>query len=167
MDATKFLEHQHREVEKLFKQLGAKKTTAAEKRDLVKELAHKLLAHMVVEQTIFYPAVFSADPDAIHEAYEEHHIARGQIMRALDADFSDDADDAKVKALQELIDHHVEEEEKELFPRVRKQVDDAKLNALGASMKAAFEDLAARRARTLFARAEAADVAADVDAATA
>lgn len=162
MHAIKLLEHQHREVEKLFEKLEDDKATATAKHALVVQLARKLLAHMVIEQTIFYPAVFEANADAIHEAYEEHHIARAQLMRVVAAEFDDDSDDAKVAALRELIEHHVEEEEKELFPAVRRAHDDAWFNELGASMKKEFEALVERRPRTIFSRAEASDVLADV-----
>jgi iron-sulfur cluster repair protein YtfE (RIC family) len=160
MDATKLLEHQHREVEKLFEKFEA--AEAKEKHALATLLAQKLLAHMVIEQTIFYPTVFRGNEEAIHEAYEEHHVARGQVMRVLAAEFDDPSDDAKVTALKELIEHHVDEEEKELFPNVRRAHDSKVLAELGATMKREFEALVERRPRTIFARAEACDVLADV-----
>lgn len=161
MDATQLLEHQHREVEALFARL---EKGARDPRATAKELAQKLLAHMVIEQTIFYPEVQEADPDAIHEAYEEHHVARAQIARLVAADPDDETFKAKVITLKELIAHHVKEEEEELFPRVRKEVAAERLASLGAAMKKAFEQLVGRLPRTLHARAEAADVLADTAA---
>lgn len=159
MDATRLLEQQHREVEALFAELekGAK-----DARKTVKELARNLLAHMVIEQAIFYPAVKEAGADAIHEAYEEHHVARVEIARLVATDTDDETFAAKVKTLKELIAHHVKEEEKELFPKVRKRVEAEQLASLGESMKKDFDRLVERLPRTLHARAEAVDVLADV-----
>lgn len=158
MDATRLLEKQHREVEALF---AALKKGPKDARKTVKELARKLLAHMVIEQSTFYPAVKDADEDAIHEAYEEHHGARGAIARLLATDDDDETFDAKVTTLEELIAHHVKEEEKELFPKVRKRVEAEQLAALGEAMEEEFDRLVERLPRTLHARAEAVDVLAD------
>lgn len=158
MDATRLLEQQHREVEALFAELEKGSKDA---RKTVKELARNLLAHMVIEQSIFYPAVKEAAPDAIHEAYEEHHVARVEIARLVATETDDETFAAKVKTLKELIAHHVKEEEKELFPKVRKRVETEQLASLGESMEKDFTRLVERLPRTLHARAEAVDVLAD------
>lgn len=159
MDATRLLETQHREAEALFASL--EKGTKDGHKTAV-ELARKLLAHMVIEQTIFYPAVKDADEDAIHEAYEEHHVARVAISRLVSTDADDDTFEARVTTLKELIAHHVKEEEKELFPKVRKALDADRLEELGAAMERDFDRLVERLPRTLHARAEASDVLSDV-----
>lgn len=80
------------------------------------------------------------------------------------ADPDDETFKAKVITLKELIEHHVKEEEDELFPRVRKKVAAERLASAGAAMKKEFERLVGRLPRTLHARAEAADVLADTAA---
>ena len=161
MNATRLLEQQHREVEALFAKLemGGKDARAT-----AKELAQNLLAHMVIEQAIFYPDVNEADEDGVHEAYEEHHIARTQINRLLATEADDETFKAKVIALKELIEHHVKEEEKELFPKVRKKIPEERLTTLGAAMKKEFEQLVGRLPRTLHAKAESTDVLSDATA---
>lgn len=162
MDATRLLEQQHREAEALFEKLSDPKKSA-QHRAIAQELGAKLLAHMIIEQNTFYPATREAAEEDIHEGYEEHHIARGQIHRILHTDADDETFAAKVKALKELIEHHVKEEEKELFPKVRRALDEERLKELGRAMKRDFDALVERRPRTLFARAEAVDVLADID----
>lgn len=105
-----------------------------------------------------------ADADGVHEADEEHHIARTQINRLLATEADDETFKAKVIALKELIEHHVKEEEGELFPKARKKVPVERLTTLGAAMKKEFEQLVGRLPRTLHARAESTDVLADATA---
>lgn len=149
MNATRLLEQQHREVEALFAKLekGGKDARAT-----AKELAQNLLAHMVIEQAIFYPDVNEADEDGVHEAYEEHHIARTQINRLLATEADDETFKAKVIALKELIEHHVKEEEEELFPKVEKALPAAKLEAMGSEMEALFAELSKADMDTLMQR---------------
>lgn len=162
MDATKLLEQQHREVDGLFEKLSASDTKKdAALKALVQELARKLLTHMIIEQTIFYPAVADVDQDFVHEGYEEHHVARGQIARLAGTSPDEDTFDARVTTLKELIKHHVKEEEQEFFPKIRKKMSAERLNELGVAMKTEFDRQVERLPRTLFARAEAVDVLAD------
>lgn len=104
-------------------------------------VASELAAHMVIEETIFYPAVRRIKPDLVMESYEEHAIAQLALKRLLATTSRDQRFKARAKALFDLIDHHVEEEEEELFPKVEKALDDDTLDALGAKMKQRFEAL--------------------------
>ena len=94
---------------------------------------------MVIEERVFYPAVRKLKNDLILEGYEEHAIARYALKRLLATGGHDETFPAKVTALKELIEDHVKEEEHELFPKVRKSMDDAQLLALGKQMQALFE----------------------------
>jgi hemerythrin superfamily protein len=136
MKATTLLERQHRKVEAIFKKLESGKSDAS---PLLTELANDLVAHLAIEQTIFYPAVRSVKEDLILEAYEEHAIAELALKRLLATKPEDMTFKAKVTTLKELILHHVKEEEEELFPRVERALGDEKLDALGKEMKAAFD----------------------------
>ena len=146
MKATSLLEKQHRKVESLFKQLEGGKSEPAL---LVAELANELAAHMAIEQELFYPAVRQIKEDLILESFEEHAIAELALKRLLSTSPEDVSFKARVTALKELIQHHVEEEEEELFPAVEKAIGDERLTELGRSMKAEFEQRLAEGYETL------------------
>ncbi|WP_437607271.1 hemerythrin domain-containing protein [Sorangium sp. So ce834] len=136
MKATSLLEKQHRKVESIFKQLESGKSDPA---PLLAELANELAAHMAIEQESFYPAVRQIKEDLILESYEEHAIAELALKRLLSTDPEDISFKARVTTLKELIQHHVEEEEEELFPKVEEAIDEKRLMELGKELKAEFE----------------------------
>lgn len=138
--ATALLKEQHRKVEALFKQIeGAR----SRKEDLVTELANDFAGHMKIEQEIFYPRVRQLDEDLILESFEEHSIAEVALKRLLDTSPEEETFDARVTVLKELIMHHVEEEEKSLFPKVDKKLDAEESEQLASEMKAMFDDAVA------------------------
>ena len=136
MKATSLLEKQHRKVEAIFKKLSSDKADAL---TWLSPLADDVVAHMLIEQTIFYPAVRSIKEDVVLESYEEHAIAELALKRLLATDPQDPTFQAKVATLKELIERHVKEEEEDLFPKVEKALGDEVLEALGKEMKAAFD----------------------------
>lgn len=138
MLATKLLEQQHRKVEAIFSKLEKERSDAE---DLVTELANDLAAHMTIEQEIFYPAIKDVDRQHVFESYEEHALAEVALKRLLAADPESEEFKARVVALKELIQHHVKEEEEELFPEVEKALDEAQLKELGTQMKTRFEQV--------------------------
>jgi iron-sulfur cluster repair protein YtfE (RIC family) len=140
MSATKLLEKQHRHVESIFSKLEAGGSDAEE---LVTQLANELAAHMTIEQEIFYPAIQNVDRKQVFESYEEHALAEFALKRLLAADTESDEFQARVTALKELIEHHVKEEEEELFPEVEKALGKDKLEELGAQMHEQFEKVVA------------------------
>lgn len=124
-DATLLLERDHNEVSKLFKQyekLAKAGAASSDREALAETICMMLTVHATCEEEIFYPAarVAEVDNDLLDEAEVEHAGAKDLIaqVRAMDPD--DDLYDAKVKVLGEYIDHHVEEEEGEMFPKCRK-----------------------------------------------
>ena len=137
MKATDLLKKQHREVEALFGQ--AKKAKSIERRRVLDEITEKLRAHMMIEEEIFYPAVRELDTkktdEMIPEAYEEHHVVKLVIDELPEVDLEDERFDAKVTVLSELIEHHVEEEEKEMFKAAEK-LGSERLSELGSEMEA-------------------------------
>jgi hypothetical protein len=109
---------------------------------LFTQIADKLAAHASIEERFFYPAANSDDTeDILLESAEEHLAAKRVIADLLDLLPTDETFDAKVKVLQELIEHHVEEEEEELFPKVRKLAEKDALMDLGIQMEAHFKEL--------------------------
>lgn len=143
MNALDLLKKQHREVEKLFKQyekLGS--DDASMKEELFVAIADNLSAHASIEERFFYPSVKAEDTeDLLREALEEHLGAKRVIADLLEMDSSHEQFDAKMKLLQEEIEHHVEEEEGDLFPKVKKLMDKESLESLGAIMEQEFEDM--------------------------
>lgn len=133
---TQLLEKQHREVEAIFKQLENGKGETAE---LLKQLSNNLAAHMAIEQEIYYPAVKELKPDLISESYEEHSLAELGLKRLLSTRSTNEAFEARVTACKELIQHHVEEEENELFPVVDRRMKTEQLEALAEEMQAKFD----------------------------
>jgi hemerythrin superfamily protein len=135
MKATSLLETQHREVEALFKKLQLDRS---DREAELQELANNLAAHMAIEQDIFYPAVKAVDLDFVEESYEEHSLAEMALKRLRSAP-DEDAFKARLTALKELIDHHVSEEEMNLFPAVDRALGEKSLLELGELMSARFE----------------------------
>lgn len=145
VDAIKYLESQHREVESLFKQmeeLGDRAFKAREK--VFGEIAHKLSHHAKIEELFFYPEGKNVDKDLTLEAYEEHDVIKHMISKIKRTEASDETYMAKVTVLKEVVEHHVKEEENEYFPKARKEFSSEHLEELGAKLKKKFESLEAR-----------------------
>ena len=142
--AAELLAADHREVHALFAQYRALRDAvadAAERRPLAEEICTLLTVHAAIEEEIFYPAARAAGiaSDLLDEAEVEHASAKDLIAQIRDMDAGDDLYDAKVKVLGEYIDHHVAEEEHELFPKCRASALD--LDALGVRLAARKAEL--------------------------
>jgi hemerythrin superfamily protein len=141
VNAIDLLEQQHREVKALFKKYD-KASASDEKRRLFEQIADDLAVHTAIEEKHFYPATKSARTlDLLQEAVEEHLQAKRVIADLLDMDVGDDQFDAKMTVLQEEIEHHVEEEESDLFPKVQKLLSADELDDLGMVMEDLAEEL--------------------------
>jgi hemerythrin-like domain-containing protein len=138
MNAIDLLEKQHRHVESVFKKLEGGHGDPA---PLLRDLANSLSAHMAIEQDIFYPAVKKVKPDLVLESYEEHAIAELSLKRLLATEPSDESFKARVTTLKELIEHHVGEEEEDLFPKVKKSIREEALSEMGKAMKTRFDEV--------------------------
>src|SRR3954466_14733493 len=140
MDAIALLKDDHRTVEKLFKEFESAKGDGR-KEKLARQICLELTVHTMIEEEIFYPACDGkVEEDLLKEAYVEHDSAKLLVAEIEAGDGqSDDYFDAKVQVLSEQIEHHVEEEEKELFPKVRKAEID--LDTLGERMAARKQEL--------------------------
>jgi hemerythrin-like domain-containing protein len=140
MKATDLLKEQHQEVSRLFKAIAAT-DSKPEKKKLFMELASNLVAHDGIEREIFYPACEEAMGlnDLLGEALVEHGIIEFGLYQATEAMDEDDFD-FKCKVLSELVEHHVEEEEKEFFPKAEKALGSDSLELLGDEMSEDFDD---------------------------
>jgi len=142
IDAVSLLEEQHREMEKLFEELET--VSGVRKRKQFLEIADKLAIHATIEERDFYPAVRAKATEAILlESLEEHLGIKRVLTDLLAVDVDDETFDAKVKVLKEQIEHHVEEEENDLFPKVRQLLDAATSIAIAQQMTATQEELIA------------------------
>ncbi|MDQ9169294.1 hemerythrin domain-containing protein [Oxalobacteraceae bacterium R-40] len=133
--AIDLLVDDHKKVKKLFKDFDKlkEKGEPEEKQALVEEICNELILHTQIEEEIFYPAAREiVEEDMVNEAEVEHASAKDLIEQIQALDPSDPMYDAKVTVLGEYIEHHVEEEEKEMFPKVKKSKLD--LEALGEEM---------------------------------
>lgn len=144
-DAIALLEGQHREVEALFEKFeGLTDRAKASKKKIADQICAALLMHAQIEEEIFYPATREASKDTedmVDEAVVEHASAKDLIAQIMEMDPEDDLYDAKVKVLSEMIEHHVGEEEDEMFPKARELGLD--LVALGQEMAMRADELQA------------------------
>ena len=143
-DAVKLLMADHKEVKGLFAQYHKliDADAGADKRQaLAQQICAMLTVHATVEEEIFYPAARTAldDEDMLDEAEVEHASAKELIAQIESMGADDDLYDAKVTVLGEYIDHHVKEEEGEMFPKCRKSAMD--LGALGEELDARKAEL--------------------------
>jgi hypothetical protein len=141
-DALKLLTEDHRKVEELFEQFE-KASGEGRKEKIARQICTELKIHAMIEEEIFYPALAGkVEEEDLKEAYVEHDGAKVLINDIEAGEPSDEFYDAKVKVLQEEIEHHIEEEEKQrgnLFQQAR--AADIDLEALGEQMAARKAEL--------------------------
>jgi len=137
MNAIDLLEEDHRKVKKMLAE-GEQTTKRAEvtRSDLYATLRREMETHERIEEEIFYPAlkVHPKARDIVLEGFEEHHVV-DEIMSELgETDVTDETWAAKFKVMKESIEHHIEEEEGEMFPKARQAFEKDELEVLGARM---------------------------------
>lgn len=145
-DAIQLLKADHREVKGWFKQFEALEDED-EKQQMAAKICLALTVHAQIEEEIFYPAVRAEieDDDLMDEAEVEHASAKQLIAEIQRMKPSEKLFDAKVIVLGEYVNHHVEEEETEMFPETRHS--DVDLKGLGAKLAARKKELMAKLAK--------------------
>ena len=148
MDAISLLTEDHRKVRKLLDDLSKTTNRAAKKRaDLLAKIAAELEAHTAIEEEIFYPAFKEAgqkseDDKMFFEAMEEHRAAGDLVLPdLLKTDVGSEQFGGRAKVLKELVEHHADEEEKQMFPRARKLLGKQALKDLGVELEARKKEL--------------------------
>ena len=148
MDAITLLKNDHRAVEKLFKQIEEGK---GNREQLFKELKNSLDVHAEIEEKLFYPAVRDAKQthDIVIESFEEHKQVKMVLMDLEKADKKTEHWLAGLKVLMEDVQHHVGEEENDMFPKVKDKVlSKEELEDLGKRMEEMkMQQMAALQAR--------------------
>ena len=142
MDAITLLKRDHDKVKKLLTELESTTERGIKTRsELFATIKGELTLHEIIEEEIFYPEL-KAHPkakDIVLEGYEEHHVV-DLLMGELEAlDVSDETWGAKALVMKENIEHHIEEEEGEMFRKARQVFDADELDDLGQRMEARKE----------------------------
>ncbi len=138
MNAIKLLTDDHAKVEKLLTELDATTERGVKAReDLFTRIKTELTVHEIIEEEIFYPALkeHPKAKDIVLEGYEEHHVVDTLMGELSTLPFDDEKWGAKFTVMKENIEHHVEEEEGEMFDKARSVFESAELEDLGARME--------------------------------
>jgi hemerythrin superfamily protein len=137
MNAITMLKADHVKVKQLLNELESTTERGVKTRsELFATIKGELTIHEVIEEEIFYPALKSHPraKDIVLEGYEEHHVV-DELMGELESlDVTDETWGAKANVMKENIEHHIEEEEGEMFPQARRVFDEQELEDLGARM---------------------------------
>lgn len=148
MNAFELLKQDHEKAAGILKQLSETTERAAKAREhLFAKLYSELDTHARIEEQIFYPALKQSEEtrEIANEAVEEHRIVK-RLLKELDVDQkSTEQWTAKLTVLKESIEHHVEEEEGEMFKKARKVLSKEQIDQLGSRMLAAKQELAAAK----------------------
>jgi hemerythrin superfamily protein len=138
MNAFQLLKEDHQKVSGLFQQIEPTTERAEKTRtELFAQVKQELDVHAKIEESIFYPAIKQAAEtrEIVLEGFEEHHVIK-MLLKELDTMPVDTEQwTAKFKVLKENVEHHVEEEEGEMFQKAREVLSEDDVNRLGAQME--------------------------------
>jgi hemerythrin superfamily protein len=144
-DAITLLKQDHATVKKLFAQEKAITKQNAAKVSIFNEIKAALETHATIEEEIFYPAVKKARSehvkDEVREGYEEHKQIKSLLAQIASITPSDETYAMKIKVLMEDVEHHVQDEESEMFPDAKKFLGESRLKELGAELGARKQQL--------------------------
>jgi hemerythrin-like domain-containing protein len=146
VDAIGLLKDDHEKMKSLLKELEEAAEQGSPKREqLFATVKEELTVHEAIEEEIFYPALkeHPKAKDLVLEAYEEHGVVDLVMAEIEGLSFDDERWSAKFTVMKENIEHHIEEEEKEMFKQARDVFEESELEDLGARMTARKEELQA------------------------
>ena len=146
MNAITLLEEDHRKMKKLLSELESTTERGVKTREeLFATVKDELTVHETIEEEIFYPALkeHPKTKEITLEAYEEHHVVDMVMAEIEGIPYDDERWGAKFKVMKENIEHHIEEEENEMFKQARQVFEDDELEALGGRMKARKDEMTA------------------------
>ena len=139
MDALALLKDDHEKMRKLLEELETTTERGVKTREeLFSKIKGELTVHEIIEEEIFYPALrdHPKAKDIVLEGYEEHHVVDLVMAELEDLPVDDESWGAKAKVMQENVEHHMEEEEGEMFQKARSIFDRDELEELGRRMEA-------------------------------
>ncbi len=136
MNAIELLKDDHNKVRRLFQKVEAS-DTAKEKKELFRQIKQELDVHTHIEEKIFYPKVREKEglEDIVKEGIQEHHQADVFIREIENLVDGSEQFEPKLKVLIEGVEHHAQEEEAEMFPKVEEKFSEAELNDLGKQLE--------------------------------
>jgi hypothetical protein len=118
VDAVQLLKKDHTEVKELFEKFE-KATDEWKKEEIADQVDLELRVHSMIEEEILYPALRDLTPDIVAESFEEHGVVEELLNELATMQLGDDQFEAKFKVMMENVEHHIEEEEKEMFPKAK------------------------------------------------
>jgi hypothetical protein len=151
MDAMSLLKEDHRKVKKMLAELESTTERGVKTREeLFRRVKRELVVHEAIEEEIFYPALkeHPKTKDIALEGYEEHHVVDTVMAEIEGVAYDDETWGAKFTVMKENLEHHIEEEEGEMFKQARQVFDQDEIAQLGESMEARKEDLMRQQAAT-------------------
>jgi hypothetical protein len=138
MNAFQLLKEDHKKVSQIFLKLEPTTERAVKSREeLFGELKNELDLHAHIEETIFYPSIKreAETREVVLEGFEEHHVIKMLLKELAGLPVDSEKWTAKLKVLQENVEHHVEEEEGEMFHSARQVLSEEQIEDLGAKME--------------------------------
>jgi hypothetical protein len=149
MDAMSLLKEDHEKVKKILGELESTTERGVKTREeLFTKVKEELVVHEAIEEEIFYPALkeYSKTKEIALEGYEEHHVVDTVMAEIEGVAYDDEKWGAKFKVMKENLEHHIEEEEGEMFKQARQVFDEDELAQLGESMLARKQELIRQQA---------------------
>ena len=144
MDAVTMLKDDHDKVKKILSDLDSTTERGVKTRqELFAKVQQELEVHETIEEEIFYPALKEHPKmkDLVLEAYEEHHVVDTVMAEIRDVPYDDETWGAKLTVMKENVEHHIEEEEDEMFKQARQVFSKEELVQLGDRMQARKDEL--------------------------
>jgi hemerythrin-like domain-containing protein len=148
MNAVTLLTTDHTEMKKLMNDLDETTERGIKIRhELFGKLREKLEIHETIEEEIFYPALkeHPKAKDIVLEGIEEHHVVDGIVAELEGLSVEDETWGAKLTVMKENVEHHMDEEESDMFPKAKKVFEEDELKTLGERMQARKDELATSR----------------------
>lgn len=146
MDAFKMLEEDHEKVKKLLKEADDTTERGVKTREeLFARIKQEMLVHETLEEELLYPTLKEHDKtkEVSLEGYEEHHVVNEIMAELEETPVDDEKWAAKFAVMKENVEHHIEEEEEEMFKKGRQVLDQEKIDALGERMQQRKKELEA------------------------
>ena len=146
MDAMTLLKEDHQKVKKMLAELESTTERGVKTREeLFTKVKQELVVHEAIEEEIFYPALkdHPKTKEIALEGYEEHHVVDTVMAEIEGVAYDDEKWGAKFTVMKENLEHHIEEEEGEMFKQARQVFDDAELEDLGNRMEMRKKELQA------------------------